>query len=96
MSEYGFEMINWEDMQRLANDNRMLVIDLREPEAYRAGHVKNAKNFPFSLFDEWKTEIPVNADMILYCEHGNQSMLAARRLNDRQGNIYTLMGGYRG
>ena len=46
-------------------------------------------------FEEWKNEIPQNVSLILYCEHGNQSMLAARKLRRRRGKIYTVMGGYR-
>lgn len=93
MGEYGFEIINQEEMTYILGEKQVLVIDLREPEEYKKKHIKGAKNFPFSLLDEWRGELPDKIDIILYCEHGNQSMLAARRLVGRQGMIYTLKGG---
>lgn len=93
---YGFEMIHMEDIQEITKRERCMIVDLRGKESYQESHLDGAKNFPFAFFEEWKNEIPQNVSLILYCEHGNQSMLAARKLRRRRGKIYTVMGGYRG
>jgi len=93
---YGFEMIHTKDIPDILRNERCMIVDLRNSEAFGKNHMKGAKNFPFEFFDEWKNEIPQNVSLILYCEHGNQSMLAARKLRMRKGKIYTVMGGYNG
>lgn len=93
-SVYGFEMIRIEDIDRIARRERVLLIDLRSENAYRKGHMKSARNFPFEYIEEWRREIPDKVSLILYCEHGNQSLLAARKLKERKGTVYTVIGGY--
>lgn len=91
---YGFEMIQPKDIKKVADRERTLLIDLREEESYREGHIKNARNFPLEYIEEWRREIPESISLILYCEHGNQSLLAARKLRGRKGALYTVLGGY--
>lgn len=91
---YGFDMIHMEDIPKIEKQERTLLIDLRSAESYRRGHLKNARNFPFEYIDDWREELPDKISLILYCEHGNLSMLAARKLKGRRGPIYTLLGGY--
>lgn len=93
---YGFDIIRMEDIPKIEKRERTLIIDLRSEESFRRGHVKNARNFPFEYIEEWRREIPERVSLILYCEHGNQSMLAARKLKNRKGPVYTVMGGYQG
>lgn len=93
-SIYGFEMIKKEEMDKIIEKDRVLIVDLRCVEMYRQGHFRNARNFPFAYIDEWKYEIPEKIPVILYCEHGNQSLLAARKLSGRKGAVYTVVGGY--
>lgn len=93
---YGFEMIRREDIDKIAKKEKILLIDLRSAEKYHKGHLRNARNFPFEYIEEWKRELPENISIILYCEHGNQSLFAARKLKGRRGKIYTVTGGYQG
>lgn len=91
---YGFEMIHAADMEKIIKRERVIILDLRSEESYKKGHIKNARNFPITYIEKWKHEIPDRVGLILYCEHGNQSLLAARKLRGRGGNVYTLLGGY--
>lgn len=91
---YGFEMLLPEDIEKVLNKNNTVLIDLRGEEDFKQGHIKNAKNLPIDYIDEWKKEIPDNLQLILYCEHGNQSLIAAKKLRGRRGKIYTVIGGY--
>jgi rhodanese-related sulfurtransferase len=52
------------------------IIDVREPEEYATGHVKNALNIPPSEFIERTDKlatIPKDAEVILYCKSGSRS-----------------------
>lgn len=91
---YGFEMIHAEDIQKIQNRGKTLLVDLREEESYNRGHIKYARNFPLEYLEEWSREIPDSMNLILYCEHGNQSLLAAKKLRGRKGAVYTVIGGY--
>ena len=93
-SVYGFEMITVEEMEQMAKKKKAWLIDLRSEENFREGHIKNARNYPIAYIEEWKDRIPKGVHLILYCEHGNQSLLAARKLRGRRGTVYTLTGGY--
>lgn len=91
---YGFRMIQIQEIEKILNSEKVVVIDLRKIEKFKMGHIPNARNFPFEYIEEWRNEIPDTIAIILYCEHGNQSLLAARKLRGRKGAIYTLVGGY--
>lgn len=91
---YGFEMIQAADILETMRREQALLIDLRDGESYSEGHIKYARNFPFPYIEEWSGEIPGRISLILYCEHGNQSLLAARKLRGRKGPVYTVVGGY--
>lgn len=91
---YGFEMIHTDEIAEVLKRERALLVDLRDEESYRRGHIPHARNLPFPYLMEWKREIPERISLILYCSHGNQSLLAARRMKGRKGTVYTVIGGY--
>lgn len=94
MPYYGFEMIHAEDVAGILQREQALLVDLRSEEKFQKGHMKHAKNFPFAYIREWKDEMPEKISLIFYCEYGNQSLLAARKLRKRKGPVYTVLGGY--
>jgi len=82
---------------QLINREDALVIDVREPGEYGAGHILGAKNVPLSRVDTGgadtagkRKERPV----ILYCDSGNRSAKAAAVLRG-QGytRVLNLSGG---
>ncbi len=91
---YGFEMIHTDEIDKVVQRERALLVDLRDEESYRRGHIKYARNLPLRSIAEWSRELPERWSLILYCEHGNQSLLAARKLKERKGAVYTVIGGY--
>jgi rhodanese-related sulfurtransferase len=66
-----------------------LIIDVREPDEYTAGHVPGAINIPRGLleFQIWKhIGYPANSgtdrSLFLQCSSGNRASLAAKSLKD--------------
>lgn len=104
-----FESIRAADIFRYHSHGKGILVDVREPEEYRNGHIPGAINLPYS---ELKGRIPELKAMtgtpyprrrivpvILYCNRGNTSLLAARDLL-REGfcikNVYGGIQSYRG
>jgi rhodanese-related sulfurtransferase len=66
-----------------------LIVDVREPNEYAAGHVPGAINIPRGVleFQIWKQiGFPANTEMdrpvILQCQSGNRASLAAQALTE--------------
>lgn len=72
-----------------------LLIDLREPEAYAAGHLMGAINIPHAELNDWVTRLPRGVLIILYDQYGRLGDQAARMLN-AQGfpDAKSLLGGF--
>ena len=72
-----------------------MVIDLREPVHYRAGHLPGAVNLPFEDYDRWSTMLPKRKLLVLYCERGGSALQAGRRLAREGYRVEVVSGGYR-
>lgn len=58
-----------------------LVIDVRTPEEYNAGHYENAINIPHTEILNRVDEIgDRSTSVVLYCSAGNRSAIAMRQL----------------
>jgi rhodanese-related sulfurtransferase len=82
---------------QLINREDALVIDVREPGEYGAGHILGAKNVPLSRVDTGGADIAgkrKDRPVILYCDSGNRSAKAAAVLRG-QGytRVLNLSGG---
>ncbi|MBM3566741.1 MAG: rhodanese-like domain-containing protein [Alphaproteobacteria bacterium] len=71
------------------NPGKALIVDVREPNEYAAGHVPGAINVPRGVleFQIWKhVGFPDKTDtakeMYLYCATGGRCSLAAKSLKD--------------
>ena len=91
-----FEVINDEQMDGYVKNKRALIIDVREPADYEAKHIENSINIPFEKLEKEYHKMPRDLMLILYCERGGSSMLAAKELFDRGYVVKALIGGIRG
>lgn len=71
------------------NPGNALIVDVREPNEFVAGHVPGAINIPRGVleFQIWKqVGFPANLDLgrnvILQCQSGNRASLAAQSLEE--------------
>lgn len=72
------------------------IIDVRTPEEYACGHIKNSINMPLDDFRDNLDKIDFNKDIYITCQVGHRGYLATRILKNEgfKANIYNLSGGY--
>jgi rhodanese-related sulfurtransferase len=72
------------------------LIDVREPDEFRGGHILGARNIPISQFSMRMKEIRKDQPIYLYCQTNFRSIRGAQQLY-RKGyrNIFLLKGGYK-
>jgi molybdopterin/thiamine biosynthesis adenylyltransferase/rhodanese-related sulfurtransferase len=77
--------------------NGAVVVDVREPEEWSAGHIPGAKHVPKSYLESRiEGAVPDHAQhVILYCQSGNRSAWAARTLIEDLGyeHVESMTGG---
>jgi len=95
----SFETIRTNDIVKYIGKRNVLIIDLREIEEYESGHIPTAVNIPYEELEKRKSMLPLSDLLILYCDRGNISLLAARDLMKEGYQIKSVYGGicsYRG
>ncbi|MFX1519736.1 MAG: rhodanese-like domain-containing protein [Promethearchaeota archaeon] len=85
LEEYPEDWKKWnlvdvyELKKELADRKQPFLLDVREPEEYKKGHIKGAKNIPVKELPSRLDEIPKDkdAEIVTYCESGFRSSHAA-------------------
>lgn len=81
----------------LEHTARPQLVDVRTPQEYKAGHLKNAKNINLYSPDflEQIRKLDAHRPVFLYCRSGRRSQMAARRMKKVGfAELYDLGGGY--
>jgi len=80
----------------MINREDAIVVDVREPHEYAAGHVPNARHIPVGQFDKRLAELDrfKGKPVIVVCHSGNRSSAACNAL-EKGGfeKVYNLAGG---
>lgn len=85
-----------EEILKQIKKKKAYLIDVRTPEEYKSGHLKNATNINYQGAD-FKTQISKlrkNKTVYLYCRSGNRSGKAADTLKLLGFNKYENIGGF--
>ena len=61
------EAVPREELVRRVREGRVIVIDVRPAEEYRAGHIPGALSIPVSELKERLAEIPRRKEIVAYC-----------------------------
>jgi rhodanese-related sulfurtransferase len=79
--------------EKLKNGKHPLVIDVRQPEEYRSGHIAGAKLIPLGELSRKMKNLPGNAELVCVCASGSRSHSATRTLMDAGYNVHNMKGG---
>ena len=88
-----FESISVKSLNSLINDPDVIIVDLRDESDYKKYHVKNAININHDkLFDSLE-KLDKKRIIVLYCERGSISLIAAKKLSEMGYMVKTVIGG---
>ena len=95
--ELNYKKISAETAKQIMNgDNPYILLDVRTPEEFAAGHIDGAKLLPSDKIKELaRTELPdKDALIIIYCQSGDRSSAVSKELIEMgYTNIHDLTGG---
>lgn len=90
------ERVNVDELRtELGSDDSPLLIDVRQPAEWEAGRIGDAPNIPLTEFAQRASEIPTDRRVILQCQGGYRSLIAASLL-ERAGwtELVDMRGGF--
>lgn len=88
--------VNVEEFEDELEEDGSIVMDIRTPQEFAAGHIAEAINVDFYApdFEQQLAEMDRNASYKIYCNSGNRSSSAMRTMRDMGfTNVVELGGG---
>lgn len=85
--------ISAKDVDRYIYDENTIIADLRAAHEFQNYHIKNSVNFPDdSIFDRLYV-LDKYKLIILCCDRGVNSLMTAKKLNNMNYNVKSIVGG---
>jgi NADPH-dependent 2,4-dienoyl-CoA reductase/sulfur reductase-like enzyme/rhodanese-related sulfurtransferase len=81
---------DWQQLDRTG----ALLVDVREPDEFAAGHIPSAINLPLSQMRDRYAELPTDRDIWTCCGVGQRAYFATRFLAQHGYRAWNLSGGY--
>lgn len=93
----GLKNITGEEMKsKVKSSKDISIIDVREPYEYNVKHIPGSINVPLSKLKRRKMDVPIDKEIILYCQTGIRSKQAANLIFKRHNikELSHLSGGF--
>jgi rhodanese-related sulfurtransferase/glyoxylase-like metal-dependent hydrolase (beta-lactamase superfamily II) len=82
--------------EQLRAEPKPFVLDVRTEKEWAAGHVADSRNVPLNHLRERLDEIPRDRTIVVHCEGGYRSAIAASLLQQAgRKNVLDLVGGFK-
>ncbi|MBQ6717674.1 MAG: CoA-disulfide reductase [Clostridia bacterium] len=85
----------WQDVENLARDGTVFLLDTRTPFEVMQGKIDGFVNIPLDELRQRLDEIPKDKPVYVHCHSGLRSYLACRILTGNGYDCYNLAGGWR-
>lgn len=92
----NLEQITRDELAHRLEDGNVIVIDVRPPAEYDAGHIPGARSVPVDALQRQLDELPANTEVVAYCR-GPYCVLAddaVRQLTQNGHHARRLEGGF--
>jgi hydroxyacylglutathione hydrolase len=92
-----FQRVGVEAFQEQLASNNAALLDVRTPAEYARGHVPGSQNIPLSQLSARLLELPAGQPVLVYCQGGGRSPIAASLLKARGWeNVVEMQEGFSG
>ena len=86
--------IGVDEAKRRVDAGEALLVDVREPDEWRAGHVAGATHIPLGTVASRASALPKDREILVICRTGNRSAMAQDRLAQAGfTNVTNIEGG---
>lgn len=85
----------WYDVDRVCEEKKCFILDVRTPQECKLGMVATAVNIPLNEVRDQLDEIPKDKRILVYCQVGLRAYIACRILTQHGYDAYNLSGGYK-
>lgn len=85
-----------EEARTRISDKSLFVLDVRQPDEFRSGHIAGAKLIPLSELQRRIDELPTDREILCVCRSGSRSNVAVGQLNRAGLQAINLRGGMMG
>jgi len=91
----GGKTFSAHEVTRMMNRDEALVVDIREPADYNAGHIVNAISIPFNKIDDrWEELLPHKGKVIVLADRmGQHAGSVGNTLRKKEFQVGRLQGG---
>ncbi len=79
--------------EKLKFGKHPLVLDVRQPEEFRTGHITGAKLMPLNELHRKMGELPKGREIVCVCASGSRSSSAAKTLAKEGFTVFNVQGG---
>lgn len=79
--------------EKLKFGKHPLVLDVRQPEEFRTGHINGAKLMPLNELPRKMSELPKGREIVCICASGSRSSSAAKTLAKEGFTVFNVQGG---
>ena len=79
--------------EKLKFGKHPLVLDVRQPDEFRAGHITGAKLIPLNELHKKMKELPKGREIVCICASGNRSTSASKMLAKEGFQVLNVQGG---
>lgn len=87
------ENISWQEVSEKIEEEKTVLVDVREERAFRKCHIKGAFCVPYHKILKNEVELSKDNRYLVYCERGNLSLLVTDELQRRGYDVMNIMGG---
>lgn len=89
----GQSQVTVEEAKRRTTEENAAILDVREPEEWRAAHIPGAIHIPLGELERRLSELPPDQPLVAACRSGSRSADATRLLRERGYDAANLAGG---
>ncbi|MGB1287749.1 MAG: rhodanese-like domain-containing protein [Aggregatilineales bacterium] len=78
---------------KMSNNPALFLLDVRQSNEFKSGHIKGAKLIPLDKLQEKMNKLPRDKQIICVCRSGARSGMARRQLKAAGFDVVNMKGG---